>query len=48
VAAGDAVPFEPGPGRRMKEWVVLTPPADLGHWRRLMADAHGYVASLAH
>lgn len=46
VAAGDAVPFEPGPGRRMKEWVSLTPPADLDQWRRLMRDARGYVASL--
>lgn len=48
VAAGDAVPFEPSPGRRMKEWVALTPPADLDRWRRLMADARGYVASLTH
>ncbi len=47
VAAGDAVPFETAPGRRMKEWVTLTPPADVRHWRRLMADAHAYVASLA-
>lgn len=47
VAAGDAVPFEPSPGRRMKEWVALTPPADLNRWRRLTADARGYVASLA-
>jgi uncharacterized protein YndB with AHSA1/START domain/TfoX/Sxy family transcriptional regulator of competence genes len=47
VAAGDAVPFEPAPGRRMKEWVALIPPADLRHWRRLMADARAYVASLA-
>ena len=47
VATGDAVPFEPSPGRQMKEWVALTWPADLDHWRRLMADARGYVASLA-
>lgn len=47
VAAGDAVPFEPGPGRRMREWVVLTPPADLSLWRRLMHDARDYVAGLA-
>jgi uncharacterized protein YndB with AHSA1/START domain/TfoX/Sxy family transcriptional regulator of competence genes len=46
VAAGDAVPFETSPGRRMKEWVVLTPPADLDQWRAWMADARRYVASL--
>lgn len=47
VAAGDAVPFEPGPGRRMKEWIALVPPADLDQWRQLMAEAHSYVAALA-
>jgi len=47
VAAGDAVPFETNPGRRLKEWVVLTPPADLDLWRRMMAEARSYLTSQA-
>lgn len=47
VAAGHAVPFEPGPGRRLKEWVTLAPSTDIDLVRRLMADAHDHVGSLA-
>jgi hypothetical protein len=47
--AGDAVPFEPRPGRLMREWVMVDPPAssDDGGWRRLIEDAGDYVAALA-
>lgn len=49
VAANEAVPFESG-GRRMKEWVAVelpAAPADHGLWRQLMADAMGYVGTVA-
>ena len=46
--AGEAVPFEPRPGRLMREWVMVDPPAssDHGRWRRLIEDAGEYVAAL--
>jgi len=50
VAAGGAVPFEPSPGRRMREWVVLqptrTPDADRARWRELLADARAYAGDV--
>jgi hypothetical protein len=49
VAAGEAVPFEPSPGRRMKEWAAAESPdspAAAVRWRQLMADACTYVAAL--
>jgi hypothetical protein len=47
--AGDAIPFEPRPGRLMREWVMVDPPAssDVGGWRRLIEDAGEYVTGLA-
>jgi len=50
VAAGEAVPFEPSPGRRMREWVVLrptrTPTEDRARWRELLADARAYAGDV--
>jgi hypothetical protein len=50
VVAGEALPFEPSPGRRMREWVALEPsppPADdHARWRELMADARAYAGDL--
>jgi hypothetical protein len=47
--AGDAIPFEPRPGRQMREWVMIDPPvsSDHGEWRRLIEDAGDYVTALA-
>ena len=42
-ANGRGVPFEPSPGRRMKEWVAVADPAG---WRDLMDDAGRYVGGL--
>jgi TfoX/Sxy family transcriptional regulator of competence genes len=46
---GDAIPFEPRPGRLMREWVMIDPPAtaDHGEWRHLIEDAGDYVTALA-
>ena len=47
---GQATPFEPRPGRPMKQWVVVAPPADPTDdtiWRQLMSDASTYVGSAA-
>ena len=41
IDAGDGVAFEPRPGRRMKEWVVVGS-ADDQLWRTLIADAFRY------
>jgi len=50
VAADQAVPFEPSPGRKLREWVALEPsppPADdHARWRELMADARAYAGDL--
>jgi hypothetical protein len=48
VAAGEAVAFEPQPGRPMKEWAAVRPTdaSHCGGWRQLMADACTYVAGL--
>jgi hypothetical protein len=50
VAEGVGVPFEPSPGRRMREWVALEPsppPADdHARWRELLADARAYAGAL--
>ena len=43
VEGGSGRPFEPRPGRAMKEWVVV---ADDGDWPALIADAYAYVSSL--
>jgi hypothetical protein len=49
VAAEEAIVFEPSPGRRMREWVMVEMPAtptDRTVWRRLMVDARRYGAEL--
>ena len=50
VADGEAVPFEPSPGRRMREWVALrptrTPEGDRARWRELLADARAYAGDV--
>ena len=45
IDAGDGVAFEPRPGRRMKEWVVVGSAEDQ-LWRRLIADAFRYGTAL--
>jgi predicted DNA-binding protein (MmcQ/YjbR family) len=48
--SGLAVPFEPRPGRRMREWVCLehTGSAEQPEeWRRLIDEAREYVAQIA-
>jgi hypothetical protein len=42
VEAGQGAAFEPRPGRKMREWVVIDR-LDPTSWRRLIADAHHYV-----
>jgi hypothetical protein len=42
VAAGEAEPFEPMPGRQMNGWVVVGPSAD---WPPLVDEARAYVES---
>jgi hypothetical protein len=44
VAAGDAERFEPGMGRRMKEWAAVPPRGD-GAWLDLAAEARDFVAA---
>lgn len=49
IVAGDGVAFEPRPGRPMRQWVVVEPPADPADetgWRQLIDDAGRYVAGL--
>jgi hypothetical protein len=43
--AGDGVAFEPRPGRKMREWVVVGS-ADHDRWRELIADAYHYGTAL--
>lgn len=45
VAAGHGRPFEPGPGRVMKEWLELNP-ASGQDWASLAEEALAFVASL--
>ena len=42
VAAGQAEPFEPMPGRAMNGWVLVQPAAD---WPLLAAEARAFVES---
>jgi hypothetical protein len=42
VAAGEAEPFEPMPGRPMNGWVVVGDDAD---WAPLVAEARAFVES---
>ncbi len=46
VASGRAVPFDPGHGRIMKEWVAI-PPEDTGTWLDLAEEAKALVARSA-
>jgi len=49
VASGDAQPYEPRPGRRMREWVAVglqEGAADEDRWRELVEAAAAYVGSL--
>jgi hypothetical protein len=43
------IPFEPRPGRRMREWVVVPVPEAPGdvQWPAITAEAFGYVSLLA-
>ena len=43
VAAGAAERFDPGHGRRMKEWASVAPAAP-EDWEALAAEARGFVA----
>lgn len=43
VAAGHGRPFEPGPGRVMKEWLELSP-ASGQNWASLAEEALAFVA----
>lgn len=50
VESGAATAFEPRPGRRMREWVVLSAVGaapDSAGWRAATAEAFDYVSSLA-
>lgn len=42
VARGDGEPFDPGHGRRMKEWLSVT--SDRLSWTALVREAHDFVA----
>jgi TfoX/Sxy family transcriptional regulator of competence genes len=49
LAQDGATAFEPRPGRRMREWVVIplpTAPEDV-QWPAITAEAFAYVSSLA-
>jgi hypothetical protein len=43
VGAGTGVPFDPGHGRLMKEWVSVAGAED--DWLPLAREAHGFVAA---
>lgn len=43
VAAGAGEPFDPGHGRRMKEWIALR--GDTRRWLALAREAHAFVNS---
>ena len=45
VAAGSGAPFEPRPGRAMREWVSVAA-IDPQRWRQLVADAFDYGTAL--
>lgn len=44
VASGDGEHFDPGHGRKMKEWVVVGPRTG-GQWLRLVREAKDFVTS---
>jgi hypothetical protein len=45
IAAGAGERYEPGPGRRMKEWVSLEPASTDDTWLRLATEALDFVGS---
>lgn len=44
VASGDGEHFDPGHGRKMKEWVAVEPRAR-GQWLKLAQEARDFVTS---
>lgn len=44
VAAGRARPFEPGPGRVMRQWVSIGPEAE-ADWERHVAEAFQHASA---
>jgi hypothetical protein len=42
ISKGRGVPFEPKPGRPMKEWLVVASPTK--DWLALARDAHKFVS----
>ncbi|MEZ5668681.1 MAG: TfoX/Sxy family protein [Alphaproteobacteria bacterium] len=46
VADGGAVPFDPGHGRAMKQWVAVAP-ARPGEWASLAREAYDYAVAQA-
>ncbi|MGQ0831662.1 MAG: hypothetical protein ACT4OV_08280 [Microthrixaceae bacterium] len=45
VASGSATPYEPSPGRRMKEWVAVPHATGGRQWPTLVEAALSYVAT---
>ena len=43
VASGAGEPFDPGHGRRMKEWIALH--GDTRRWLALVREAHAFVSA---
>lgn len=43
VARGDGEPFDPGHGRRMKEWLSVT--NETASWLELAREAHDFVST---
>ena len=43
LASGDGQPYDPGDGRVMREWVVVTA-AELDDWLALAVEAEAYVS----
>lgn len=43
VAAGAGEPYDPGHGRRMKEWIALR--GDTRRWLALAREAHAFVSA---
>jgi hypothetical protein len=42
IDAAEGVAFEPHPGRKLREWLVVRQ-FDAPTWQRLIADAHAYA-----
>lgn len=46
ISSGEGVPFDPGHGRLMREWIALEP-ANARRWRSRAEEARDFVASAA-